>query len=433
MRRDASLFPARGLVCLLCLASVFAVAEPVRETSNFGGVLRVGLLARPGTLNPAMAVTPVVTVPGAQIFASLFRLDAELKPHPYLAKSWNSSTDGLCLAVELVSNAKFHDGRPVTARDAAFSIEATRINNGLWGMLDAVDRVDVLNEYSLEIRLKHPHPALLMALSAPLTPILPAHVYDDGRPLYENPANLRPVGSGPFRFVRWETDGRLVLERFEDYFIPGLPYLKRLEFDYYPVSAQIPLALADGDIDLFSFLTRYIGAEIVQAHPELVGVDDGQSGISMPMNGLAFNLRRPPFNDRRVRRAIAGVLDNQYIHERLLQGRFIPARGVFPPGSRFASEQPAASKPDVVEANRLLEEAGLVRDENGMRFGLSFLYVHGDPAMQAFVDYLRWTLGSQLGIELKPDQAVDYRQYLARASAGDFDMMFDVRLVWGDP
>ncbi|WP_200240579.1 ABC transporter substrate-binding protein [Thiohalocapsa halophila] len=155
-------------------------------------------------------------MPGAQLFASLFRLDAAGEPQPYLARRWSFSPGRDTLPVHLAPDALFHDGTPITSMDVAFSILATRDHHGFNTMLEAVERVDTPDPLTAVIRLRHPHPALFKALAVPLTPILPAHVYGDGTPLREHPANWRPGGSGPFRFKSLEPGADIELTRFAD-------------------------------------------------------------------------------------------------------------------------------------------------------------------------------------------------------------------------
>ncbi|MCP4182899.1 MAG: hypothetical protein GY761_06230, partial [Hyphomicrobiales bacterium] len=81
------------------------------------------------------------------------------------------------------------------------------------------------------IRLKKPHPALMIALASPMTPILPKHVYGDGQDIRTHPANLKPVGSGPFKFVSY-TDKEIVLEKYTDFFLPGRPLDRVFSFEF---------------------------------------------------------------------------------------------------------------------------------------------------------------------------------------------------------
>ena len=156
----------------------------------------------PRHFNGAVQSGIATALPSTQIFASPLRFDDNWKPQPYLAKSWEISPDGLSITLKLVDDAVFHDGKPVTSEDVAFSIMTIKANHPFKTMLAAVDKVETPDPKTAVIKLAHPHPALLLAMSPALMPILPKHVYGDGQDVKTHPANLKPVGSGPLQARR---------------------------------------------------------------------------------------------------------------------------------------------------------------------------------------------------------------------------------------
>ena len=182
----------------------------------------------PRHLNPAIQSGIATGVPGTQIFASPLRYDANWKPHPYLAESWKSSDDGLSMTLNLVKNAKFHDGKPITSADVKFSIETIKAHHPFKTMFAPVSTVDTPDDNTAIIRLAHPHPALLLCLSGALCPILPKHIFDDGKNILTNPANTHPVGSGPFKIEEFKPDQQITLVINPDFFIKGRPYLEKI-------------------------------------------------------------------------------------------------------------------------------------------------------------------------------------------------------------
>lgn len=425
-----------SLQLLLALVAVLMSAAVLAETDRDaqpGGELALAMVSMPPTLNSALTAVPMTTMPAAQIFASLFRLNAQFEPQPYLAERWHLSDDGLSLTVDLVSNARFHDGHPVTSRDVAFSIGAVRDYHSFRDMLKAVDRVETPSPHRAVIRLRHPHPALFLALAAPLTPILPAHIYDDGTPLPTHPANRAPIGSGPFRFVAHEPDDRIVLERFEDYFIPGLPYLERLVFEVYPGARQPVLALKSGDVQLIPIVPMSNLDRVLSVRPDLIATREGMSGLSHVMVGVALNLRRPPFDDPRVRRALALALDLKRFSQVVLRPGVSLATGPLPREHRFANGAAAPLTPDLKLANRLLDEAGYPRAADGRRLSVEYLSVVEFPSYKPIGDYLRAQLGSKLGVEISGLRDVSLSEWQRLMAAGEFDLSLEHRLVWGDP
>ncbi len=158
-----------------------------------------------------------------QLFASPLRYDDKWNPQPYLAKSWEVAPDKLSVTLKLVTNAVFHDGHPLTAEDVAFSIGVIKANHPFQTMLEPVSAVETPDPHTVVIRLSRPHPALLLAMSPGLMPILPKHVYGDGQDIKSHPANLKPVGSGPFKFVEYKQGEAVQLERFAKFFLEGRP------------------------------------------------------------------------------------------------------------------------------------------------------------------------------------------------------------------
>jgi peptide/nickel transport system substrate-binding protein len=182
----------------------------------------------PRHFNPAVQSGSSTAIVGTQIFASPLRYDENWNPQPYLAKSWKLSEDGRSVTLKLVEGATFHDERPITSEDVAFSIMAVKQYHPFKPMFAPVERVDTPDPHTVIIRLSNPHPAILLAMSPALLPILPKHVYGDGQDLRTHPANLAPVGSGPFKLVRYDPGKTIVLKRHDGYFIPGRPYLDEI-------------------------------------------------------------------------------------------------------------------------------------------------------------------------------------------------------------
>ena len=195
---------AIGLVAAAMAIAAGTTVAGAQEPRR-GGTLVMGTGAAISNFSNAVASGAGVMVPGAQVFASPLMHDENWKPQPYLAEKWEFSADGLSVTLSLRRDAVFHDGRPITSEDVAFSILTIRDNHPFNTMLRPVDKVDTPDPHTAIIRLKHPHPAILYAMGPPLMPILPKHVYGDGRPIKQHPANQTGVvGSGPFRMVEFK-------------------------------------------------------------------------------------------------------------------------------------------------------------------------------------------------------------------------------------
>ena len=162
----------------------------------------VGSTQTPRHLNGAVQSGIATALPSTQVFASPLRFDDKWNPQPYLAESWKLAEDGKSLTLNLRKNAVFHDGKPITSADVAFSIMAIKANHPFTTMLGPVEKVDTPDPYTAIIRMSTPHPAIVLAMSPALCPILPKHIYGDGQDLKTHPRNSTDVvGSGPFKVV----------------------------------------------------------------------------------------------------------------------------------------------------------------------------------------------------------------------------------------
>ncbi|MFQ9491341.1 MAG: ABC transporter substrate-binding protein [Bilophila wadsworthia] len=182
---DEEVFTAAAsfLCVFLCLTG------PSRAT---GQELTVIMKSPPMHLNNAVTSSTQTIQIATQLFASPLRYDLDWNPEPYLASSWSFSEDKKSLTLHLVPDAVFHDGKPVTSEDVAFSIMAIKANHPFKTMFEPVEAVDTPDPHTAVIRLSKPHPAILLCLAPPLCPIIPKHVYGDGQDVRTHPANSAP-------------------------------------------------------------------------------------------------------------------------------------------------------------------------------------------------------------------------------------------------
>ena len=177
--------------------------------------------------------------------------DADLKIVPRLASSWDYADSGRVLIFHLRSGVRFHDGHPFTSKDVLFTYE--RIvdpKSHAVGRLDGflpVERLEIPDDLTVRVIYRHPYAP---ALTSWEVPILPRHLYESGD-FASSRYNRAPVGTGPFRFVSWDTGRRMVLAANTDYW-GGRPYLDRLELPMIPAQETTLMALLAGEIDYAS-------------------------------------------------------------------------------------------------------------------------------------------------------------------------------------
>ncbi|MBX2839395.1 MAG: ABC transporter substrate-binding protein [Gammaproteobacteria bacterium] len=414
-----------GMLSAALLAPAVWAEDPVR-----GGTLIQAIENTPRHLNPAVQSGIATGEPGTQLFAAPLRYDDDWTPQPYLAKSWEVSEDGLSVTLNLIEGATFHDGEPITSKDVAFSIKTIQENHPFKAMFAPVTAVETPDDNTAVLKLSKPHPALLLAMSSQLCPIIPEHIYGDGQDPKAHPANSEGVvGSGPFKLVEFKRDEHIILERNENFFIEGRPYLDKIVMRIIKDPSARAIALETGEVHLSGFqqnpqdINRLKKAEGVVVNPE------GYAAIG-PLAWLAFNTAKGPTADVKVRQAIAYAVDRNFINKAIMLGTTTPAATGIHPGSPFYEPDVENYDLDLDKANALLDEAGYAKDDDGIRFGLTVDY--GWAGIKAPAEYIKPQL-KKIGIAVTVRAAPDFPTWANRISNHDFDMTWDVVFNWGDP
>jgi peptide/nickel transport system substrate-binding protein len=381
------------------------------------GEFRVLIPARPTSLNPNLALDEVAGVLGRSLFNQLITLNETGRLLPELAESWTVSPDGLRYTFKLRRGVRWHDGAALTSADVRWTLEtAARDGFAGTGALAPVASIATPDDLTVVITLKHAWAPFATDLAGPGLSILPEHVYE-GADWRNHPANHRPVGTGPFRFARWANDDTLVLDANDQYFRGG-PYVERLIFE--AVSADhITDKLTSGEADYS--VTRPI-LDWSQPPPVPLAIRTLPTSARLY---VAMNLRRSPFGDVRVRRALASAVDRLEIVSDALGGVGAPAVGWYTPDVEWAYNHSARVPAfDLDEARRLLDAAGL-RMKGGERFRASIVAPNTSP-MREVADLLRQQFAA-IGVTLTVER-VSPGEWPAR-TVGRHD--FDLTIVSG--
>ena len=425
----------RSLLSALALATAALALAPQAHAQEpkRGGTLIIGSTQTARHLNGAVQSGVATAMPSTQLFASPLRFDDKWNPQPYLAEKWALAPDGKSLTLNLRKNAVFHDGKPVTSADVAFSIMAIKANHPFQTMMGPVEKVDTPDPHTAIIRMSVPHPAIVLAMSPALCPILPKHIYGDGPDLKTHPRNSKDVvGSGPFKLVEFTPGQRVVMERFDKFFLPGKPYLDKVVMNVQPDASTLILGLERGDIQMMPFVTNPTELKRLKDNPQVTLTPKGYEGIG-PINWLAFNLERKPLSDVKVRQAIAHAIDKKFITKALMGGFAVPADGPIVASSPFFSNDIARYPTDLKKAAELLDAAGLKASGDGTRFKLTIDYLPGTDDQQKIVaEYVRTQL-KKVGIAVDVRASADFPAWAKRMASHDFDMSMDLVFNWGDP
>ena len=416
---------AAGMFAVAALAPLAAADSPKK-----GGTLIWAIQGTPRHLNPAVQSGIATGQPGTQLFAAPLRYDENWDPQPYLAESWKVSDDGLTVTLNLVKGATFHDGKPITSKDVAFSIDTVKKNHPFKTMFAPVESVDTSDPSVAVLKLSQPHPALLLAMSSQLLPIIPEHVYGDGQDPKKHPQNSENVvGSGPFKLVEFKRDQHIILERNENFFIKDRPYIDKVVMRIIKDGSARTIALENGEVHLSAFEQNPRDLARLKKNAGITATPDGYGAIG-PLAWLAFNTKRGPTSDVRVRQAIAYAVDRNFIVKALFLNTSQPALTGIHPDSPFYDPSVPAYNVDIDKANKILDDAGYKRGNDGMRFKLTVDF--GWASIKAPAEYLKPQL-KKIGIDLAVRSSADFPTWAKRISSHDFDMTWDVVFNWGDP
>lgn len=408
-----------------------ATATPVRGGTLVGLSLTAG---EPQVLTAAFNQLGVNSYISSKIFDGLVRFGVDSAPQPELAESWNTSEDGKTLQFNLRRGVKWHDGTPFTAADVVFTYNEVWLKLHPRGrsIFAAVQALETPNPHTLVFKLKSSGGVIFSALNSGELQILPRHLYE-GTDIVRNPWNLKPVGTGPFRFKEWVRGSRIVLERNPDYWEAGKPYLDQFVLRIIP-DATARYAAFETDTVQYGVLSpvSFNDLERVRKNPKLAIEFSGYDWLSSRV-ALEYNLRRKPLSDVRVRQAIAHAID--------LDGMArIAARGLASPGSspvlsslrQFYAGDVAKYPYDPRRAEQLLEDAGLPRGANGSRFSLTIDWLPFGPQYQRYAEFIVQSLKA-VGISAQI-RGQDLPQFIKRVwSDYDFDITVTHLAGYGDP
>jgi peptide/nickel transport system substrate-binding protein len=370
------------------LIAPFVIAAPARAQTDPRPSLTVAVAELPTGLEPASELSNVGTRITYTVYDTLIRRDflgspdgggSRLRPH--LAEAWERGGPDQ-LTLRLRRGVKFHNGDELTAEDVAFTFAEGR----MWGTRPQIPQalpyfgilagVDVLDTYTVRIRTRVPDVMLEQRLASWCAWIVNKRTYAQLGPTgYAR----NPVGTGPYKFRRMQSDDRIELEAFDDYWM-GRPTARAATFRAIPEVASRTAGLAAGEFDI-----------ITNVPPDQIGTlermpnVEARSVVLANCHCLIFNQKDPVLADKRVRQALSLAIDRQLLVESLWLGRaVVPASHNYPeygdmfiPGRRLAH--------DPARARALLREAGYAGQPIVYRTQPNY-YTNALPAAQILIE-----------------------------------------------
>jgi len=430
LQKTVTLASALSLSAGLFIAGLGATSSASAQTR--GGTLNVILNPEPPALMIGISSLSPALLVGGKMTESLLTYDFDLKPQPALAKAWQISPDGLTYTFELQEGVTWHDGKPFTADDVLFSMQEflPEVHARARSNLRYIDRIEATGPLTVVITLKEPYAPFLSAFEVTTMPMVPAHVYR-GTDFRANPANQAPIGTGPFKFKEWQRGRFILLERNDNYWRKGLPYLDRVYFQVIPDANSRLVALENGSVQVASFSDiDFAFLPQIRANRDLEITTEGYEFIG----ALAFmelNNRIAPLSDVRFRRAIAHAIDRKFIAERIYFGAARAATGPISSVTGFYDPNLPRHDYDPARAAALLDEMGLKPDANGRRATVKLLGLPYGDTWNKLSEYLKNAL-SKVGVEVVLE-STDAGSWARRYSNWEFEMIISYLYQYSDP
>ncbi|HET6518902.1 MAG TPA: ABC transporter substrate-binding protein [Geminicoccaceae bacterium] len=424
------------------LAAALAVVA-LMTTPPFGGT-GAQEPERGGTLNAIINPEPPLLVLGlnqqqptqvvaGKIYQGLLRYDFDLTPLPSLAKSWEVSEDGLTYTFKLEEDVRWHDGEPFTAEDVVFTTRdfLPEVHPRARQAFERCESIEALDEHTVRFRLKEPFEPFLYAFLPAGAPMMPKHLYE-GTDFRANPANDKPIGTGPFKFGEWVKGSYIHLVRNDDYWKEGRPYLDEIYYRVIPDAASRALALETGEVDLSQGNdVESFDVPRLQELPHLAMDTRGYETVA-PISWIEINHRIEPLGDKRFRQAMMHAIDRQFIIDNIWFGLGRVAHGPISTATRY--HDPEAIKRydyDPQKAVALLDEMGLEPDGDGVRARIRLMVLPYGEVWVRQAEFVRQQLG-EVGIEVTLESN-DPGGWVQRIGNWDYETSFDYVSQFMDP
>jgi peptide/nickel transport system substrate-binding protein len=383
-----------------------AAASAVSNASlmqGTGGTLALAMNAVSDikNFNQAIVYDSASWFPSTCIFSRLTVMDygPDFEIHPQLAHEWTVSDDARVYTFNMVDNARWHDGEPVTSADVKMTFEGIVEQEGpSAAFLSGIESIETPDDYTVIMTLKESDASFLYSISVyPRMPILPRHLYE-GTDWLNHPNNLNPIGSGPFKFQELTPGDRFILVANDDYF-EGRPNLDMVVGKFIPDQRTALAALQAGEYGALNGPPPLQLIHELQANPNLaIEAPPGPWGFY-----IGFNMTKAPLDNVEVRQALATAINRDDVTTKVTGGIAPVSNGPYVQGIEWAFD-PSVKSPafDPAKAEEMLDAAGLERDGDGVRARFRLFAISDElyPLVAEVVkEHLR-TIGVEVEIQL---------------------------------
>lgn len=422
-------FLQSGLASVLLALSL---AGGVVHAQTHGGALNLIVQPEPISINPGVNRLGPATFVGFKIYDTLVSYEQKgITPIPRLATSWRTSPNGLTYTFKLRPNVTWHDGKPFTSKDVAFSLGdyLPALHARSRDLRNEIASITTPDDLTVVVTLKSPYPAFIRSLN---TPVVPAHKYVGVTDFRNAPANAEFIGTGPFKLVEWKKGSYIRLARNDKYWEQGKPYLNEIIFHVIPDANSRAIAFETGKVDVLrsgdveNFDIARLGT--------LPGVERREDGWEylQPIGYVHMNNRTPQLANLKVRQAIVHAIDRDFIINTIFSGYGKPINGPFSRLSNYKDASVETTYPyDPKKAARLLDEAGYPAGAGGVRFELRLVPLPYGEMWSRQAEYLREALAA-VGIKVNI-VSTDVAGWFKRLTSFDYDIAQNFVYTTPDP
>jgi len=409
-----------------------------------GGELILIMEKDPDNFNSILSTTAYGDYVYSYTNSSLFEYTDKWEPKGHLAESWSFSPDNKTMTIKLRPGVKFHDGSDLTADDVVFTFKSImdkdytgpRRNN-----VKYIQEITAVDKTTVRVDLKEPNAAIFSHL---ITPILSKKAFEGVavKDFDKAPATMKPMGSGPYKFVEYVRGQYVTLERNDNWFAKDLnakegvaaPFPKTVRYKIIPESATQQAALENGEVDVHTPEASAVGRMEKDMKDKFTFVNYERNGFGY----ISFNVERPHLNIKEVRQALDFALDKQSVIDGLMDGRAVIPAGPIPPVSWAYDPSIKARAYDVAKAKELIAKAGYklnaqgIAEKDGQPLKLGFYASSGNSLIEgiALIAKKNWlAIGVDLDVQLMDFNAM-MENYL---KPGKFDVSFSGFTLSLDP
>ena len=390
------------LLSVLFVVSVIFTGCGKQETAATNADAKKGKTLVYGAESEDEKLNPILTpaYANALIFRGLMRFDENNATKPDIAESYTVSDDKLTYDFKLRKGVKFHDDKELKAEDVVFTIKSIldeKVNSEIKPEFEQVKDVQAINDYEVKVALKKPFPPLLDKLTIG---IVPKHCFD-GKDINTAEFNQKPIGAGPFKFVKWDKGNNITLNKFKDFY-GKTGNIDIFVFKFIPDYNVRAMQLQTGEIDL------------ALLEPSQVAKLDKSDKVKVnkiptaDYRGIMFNFKtKPIFKDVNVRKALSYATDKKGIVDGILLGY---GEVAYSPIQLNKYNNPDVEKYEynLDKANALLDAAGWkkgadgIREKDGQKLSFSLFARNNDEVRVKIAEYVS-AQGKKVGFDIKVD------------------------------